>query len=184
MLIKNTSGRYGLLSITLHWVIAFGIFALFALGVWMVDLTYYDSWYQTAPNLHRSFGVVVVMLMVMRLGWRYLSPIPKPLMGHKPWERVLAHCAHALLYLLVISMFFTGYFITTAKGQGVEVFGWFTLPATITGVEGMESIAGDIHEWVAYAILAVVAIHAAGAVKHHFLDRDNTLKRMLGFSSN
>lgn len=180
MTLKNTKSSYGLVAVVLHWVIAIGVFGLFGLGLWMVDLTYYDSWYKAAPDLHRSIGVIVVALMVLRLAWRLLNPPPNALKTHSFWERRAAHLVHAFLYLLVISMFFTGYFITTAKGQALYIFDYLSIPAFITHIEGLEDIAGDIHEWVAYTIIAMVFIHVAGALKHHFIDKDSTLSRMLG----
>lgn len=182
MALKNSASSYGYIAVGLHWLVAAGVLGLFGLGIWMVDLTYYDSWYKTAPDLHRSIGVIVVTLMVLRLVWRLVNPPPRPLASHSFWERRIAHLAHALLYALVISMFFSGYFITTAKGQALYVFEVFSLPAIITDVEGLEDVAGVIHEWVAYTIIAIVCLHVAGALKHHFVDRDSTLRRMLGMT--
>ena len=74
----------------------------------------------------------------------------------------------------------TGYLISTADGRALEVFNWFSIPATISGIEHQEDIAGDIHEILAFSLIAIVVLHAAGAIKHHVIDKDNTLKRMLG----
>jgi cytochrome b561 len=180
MVFKNDSLNYGLISVIFHWLIVIGVFGLFGLGLWMDDLTYYDSWYKTAPDLHRSFGVIVVSLMVLRLVWRLVNPAPKALPTHSLLERRAAHIAHAFLYVLVISMFFTGYLITTAKGQALYVFDVISLPAIVTDVEGLEDLAGEIHEWIAFTIIAIVGLHIAGALKHHFKDKDKTLIRMLG----
>lgn len=182
-MLKNTERRYGLVAVLFHWCIALGVLGLFGLGLWMVDLTYYDSWYQKGPDLHRSIGVIIVGAMVLRLVWRWYNPPPSTLESHKKWEVLLAHMAHSLLYLLVISMFFSGYFITTAKGQGLEVFGLFSIPATITGINRMEDWSGWVHEISAYLIIFIVLLHALGALKHHFLDKDNTLLRMFGRDS-
>ena len=99
---------------------------------------------------------------------------------HKPWELRLASLVHGLLYLLLIVIVLSGYLISTAKGQGIDVFGWFTLPALITGLPEQADRAGLVHYWLAISVLVLAGLHALGALKHHFIDRDNTLRRMLG----
>jgi cytochrome b561 len=74
----------------------------------------------------------------------------------------------------------SGYLISTADGRAVEVFGWFSIPATLSGLENQEDIAGEIHEWLAFTLIGLVMLHALAATKHHFINRDATLKRMLG----
>ena len=145
----------------------------------MVDLTYYSSWYRTAPDLHRSIGVLVVSLMILRLLWRLANPKLKPIATHKTWERKLSHITHGLMYLLIVLLGVSGYMITTAKGQPLHVFDWFSIPAISFGIEYQEDIAGNLHEIFAWSLIGLVVLHTAGALKHHFLDRDDTLKRML-----
>lgn len=182
-MLKNSSSQYGWLSIAFHWVTAIGVFALFALGLWMMSLDYYDAWYKQGPDLHRSFGVLLILLVVVRLLWRIFTPQPKPLANHKPWERIGAHIAHGLLYGLLILMFPTGYLITTAEGQALDVFSWFSIPATITDINLLADKAGEAHEIIAFTIIGLAGVHALGALKHHFIDKDSTLKRMLGLST-
>lgn len=182
MELKNSSTRFGAVSIAFHWIVAVGVIGLFALGLWIEDLDYTHPWYRTAPDLHRSIGVIVVALMIIRLVWRIRNVNPEDLKTHKAWEKIAAHWMHRILYLLVILMFPTGYLITTAKGQSLEVFTWFSIPATVTGIDNLEDIAGEIHEIVAFTVIGLVIIHALGALKHHFIDKDRTLKRMLGRS--
>ncbi|MOA52423.1 hypothetical protein D3C78_1757160 [compost metagenome] len=75
---------------------------------------------------------------------------------------------------------FSGYLISTADGRGIEVFGWFTVPATLSGIDGQEDIAGVVHLWLAWGLIGMAALHALAALKHHFIDRDATLSQMLG----
>jgi len=84
-----------------------------------------------------------------------------------------------LLYLLLLAIVLSGYLISTAKGQGISVFGWFELPALITDLPQQADIAGKAHYWLAMILLGCIALHALGALKHHFIDRDSTLRRML-----
>ncbi|HEY7773651.1 MAG TPA: cytochrome b [Marinagarivorans sp.] len=180
-MIKNTPEHFGLLSRAIHWLSAFLVIGLFALGLWMSGLSYYHEWYQTAPDLHRSFGVVLLLLTVVRVLWYQVSPKPKPLSHHSRKERMLAVATHHTLMALLLVMFVSGYLITTAKGDPVYVFDLFAIPSLINGIDNLEDYAGDVHEIAAYSIIGLAALHAAGALKHHFIDKDSTLKRMLGF---
>ncbi|TQV84683.1 cytochrome b [Exilibacterium tricleocarpae] len=178
-MLKNTPTAYGSVAIVLHWLTALTVVGLFALGLWMVDLTYYDAWYQRGPDLHRSIGVLLAAVVILRLLWRLGNPRPTPLPSHRVWEQAVARGVHALFYILLLAMFASGYLITTAKGQGISVFDWFILPATITGIDNLEDIAGDVHEILAFTVIGLGAAHGLAALKHHFIDRDNTLLRML-----
>ncbi len=182
MKIKNTENSYGLVAVLFHWVIALGVIGLFALGLWMDGLTYYDKWYRTAPHVHKSLGVLLIFLVVVRLAWRLYNSRPAELVSHKRWEKIIARITHFLFYLLLFSMFFSGYLITTAKGQSLDVFDWFSIPAVVSDGENLEDIAGEIHESIAFTIIGLAIVHALAALKHHFIDRDKTLLRMLGKS--
>lgn len=182
MRLGNTRQSYGVVSIALHWLMAILIIGLFALGLYMTGLDYYHPWYQSAPDLHRSFGILMVALLLLRLLWRISSPSPEPV-GQDP--RVLqlaAELIHWLFYLLLFAIAVSGYLITTAGGRGIEVFGWFTLPALISGIDNLEDVAGDIHWLLAVLVVVLAGIHSLAAFKHHFVDRDSTLMRMLGTS--
>jgi cytochrome b561 len=91
--------------------------------------------------------------------------------------------AHGLLYLLLFALMVSGYLISTADGRGLEVFDWFAIPATLSGLKGQEDLAGEVHLYLAWSLILLAALHALAALKHHFIDRDITLKRMLGMGS-
>ncbi|MFC3608322.1 cytochrome b [Stutzerimonas tarimensis] len=175
----NSEGRYGLTSIILHWSIAVAFLGLFALGYWMVGLNYYSDWYQTAPHWHKSVGMLLFALMLLRLLWRLLSTGPAPLPA-PPGIRLLTRAVHGGLYLGLFALMISGYLISTANGRPVSVFGWFEVPALVSGLPGQADLAGSIHEILAWALLLLVGLHALAALKHHFIDRDPTLVRMLG----
>jgi cytochrome b561 len=164
-------------SILLHWLVATAAIGLFVLGLWMVDLGYYDPWYQRAPDLHKSIGVLLFVVVIARLAWKVLTPHPQ-LIG-KGWERRTAAAVHTLLYFLLLALALSGYLISTADGRAIDVFGLFQVPATLSGIEGQEDIAGDIHEILAWLLIGLTVLHAAAALKHHFIDHDTTLRRML-----
>ncbi|WP_086932465.1 cytochrome b [Agarilytica rhodophyticola] len=171
---------YGWISIILHWLTAITVFALFAVGLWMVDLDYYSNWYKQAPHLHKSVGVILILTVVFRICWRIKNVRPETPESHHRWEKSSAKIAHFSLYALLLFMLPSGYLITTAKGQGLDVFNWFTIPSLISGVDNLEDIAGELHELAAFGIIAIATLHGLGALKHHFIDKDNTLRRMLG----
>ena len=174
---RNTDTSYGLVSIGLHWLIAATAIGLFALGVWMVELGYYDRWYQRAPQFHKSAGVLLFGVMLARLAWRRADPRPRPI-GSTLQSRIAAS-VHSLLYGLLFALALSGYLISTADGRAIEVFALFSVPATLSGLENQADIAGRIHKLLGLALMGMTALHAGAALKHHFVDRDRTLKRML-----
>jgi len=176
----NTRQAYGVISIGLHWLVALLVIGLFLLGLYMTSLDYYHPWYQAAPDMHRSLGVIMLALLLLRLLWRLISPLPEPV-GNDPriLQRV-AELVHWVLYLLLFAIAVSGYLISTADGRGVDVFDWFTLPALFPAVDNMEDLAGEVHWILSIVMLTLVGVHSLAALKHHFIDRDVTLMRMLG----
>ncbi|NHB87255.1 cytochrome b [Photorhabdus tasmaniensis] len=181
MLWKNTSNQFGHLSVLLHWLVALTVYGMFALGLWMVTLGYYDTWYHGAPEIHKSIGILLLIAMVVRVIWRFASPPPKPLASYSRLTRISSVLVHILLYTLLFSILISGYLISTADGQPISVFDWFTVPATLTGQGKQADTAGMIHLYLAWTVVILSLLHAVAALKHHFIDRDATLKRMLGF---
>lgn len=177
---RNTGQRYGLLSIALHWGMAAAVIGMFALGLWMVELNYYSAWYQSAPALHKSIGLLLFFLLAVRLFWRFISPPPAALASHSRLIRIASGAGHAMLYLGLLALMVSGYLISTANDRGVDLFGWLTIPALISGLPGQADNAGLIHRYTAWALIILSGVHALAALKHHLIDRDRTLLRMLG----
>ena len=177
---RNDHDHWGLIAILIHWLMALSIFAMFGLGLWRVELTYYDSWYQKGPNLHRSIGILLFILLIGRLLWRLSDGRPEELAQHQPWERLAAKLTHIALYMLIFAVMISGYLISTADGRPISVFGWFEVPATLHGIDKQEDIAGEIHLILAFTLVGLALMHAGAALKHHFIDKDRTLRRMLG----
>lgn len=179
MRLRNSLESYGAVSISLHWIVAIVVVGLFGLGFWMVELTYYDSWYKKAPDLHRSTGLLLFAVMIFRVIWRACSEAPSPLKSHSPAEIRAGHLAHLSLYVLIFIAMASGYLISTADGSSISVFDWFEVPSVTGQIKGMEEIAGSVHYWSTWALVGLAGLHALAALKHHFFDRDLTLKRML-----
>jgi len=157
---------------------ALAVFGMFALGIWMVELGYYDSWYHDAPYIHKSLGMLLFLMLVFRLVWRLLNV--RPVLMGKAWEQVIALLVHRLHYIVLFVLMVTGYVIPTAEGVGIDVFGWFTVPAIISFDQAQADMIALIHRYAAWAAMGLAGAHAAAALKHHFVDKDRTLLRMLG----
>ena len=179
---RNTATGFGWLTIAWHWLDALAIIGLFAIGFYMVDLTYYDALYKPLPIIHKSIGVLMMFWFPLRLLWRLANPKPGPVEGVTPTEDLMAGLAHRFMYALIAVILLSGYLIPTAAGAGISVFDWFTVPAFVTGITNQEDYAGAVHRYAAYALIGLVVLHASAALKHHFINHDNTLRRMLGLS--
>lgn len=182
MHVTNTQRSFGLISMLLHWSMAIAIIGLFALGVYMMELGYYDPWYQTGPDIHRSVGILVALVLLLRWLWRLSNA--QPSIEGKPWEQIVARAVHRIFYMLMFAVLISGYLISTADGKAVMVFDWFEAPATLHGYPNQEDIAGKVHKYLAYGLIGLVVVHTLAALKHHFIDRDDTLRRMLGLRAN
>lgn len=174
---QESTTEYNKLAKLLHWTSAILIIGLFAAGFWMVGLDYYSEWYNTAPHWHKSVGLIFFTLTLFRLFWKFISISPG-LIG-SPFEKKTASAAHYLLYILLFTLFISGYLISTADGRGIETFNWFTVPGLGSFIENQEDLAGLVHEYVAYTLIGLASLHALAALKHHFINKDNTLKKML-----
>lgn len=182
-MIRNSKTGYGWLATTLHWLMALLLVALFGLGLWMVSLGYYDPWYVRGPAIHRSLGVIFFALLVLRIVWRLVNPRPAFESTLAAWERFLASAMQYVLYLLMLLIPISGYLISTAKGRPVSVFGWFDVPALIQ-LDGFVDLLGQWHAWMAWLIIVLVVLHASAALKHHFIDKDDSLRKILGLNHN
>lgn len=178
---RNTPQRYGWISINLHWLAAIVIIGMFSLGLWMTELGYYHPWYHKAPELHKAIGVLLFIVIGLRLLWRVFNPAPMPVAGVRRWEARLSGLVHWLLYILLFATMSAGYLFATAAGDGISVFGWFSVPALFAPLD--ETTVGTIHEWLAWSVIIVASLHALAAIKHHFIDKNAVLKRMLGMTN-
>lgn len=176
-MLKDSPSGFGLVSILIHWLTAPLILFLFGLGVYMVDLTYYDDWYHSAPELHVSLGLLLFLLMIVRVVWRVVNPKPVDL-SEKPAQRIAVKLVKLALYIAIFTVIITGYLITTAEGQPASMFGLVKFPVLVELNSANVDLAGEIHEYFAWGIIALVVIHTLGALFHHFALRDRTLVRM------
>lgn len=177
-MLGNTSSRYGLAARLLHWSLGALVLFLIWLGWWMVGLGYYDAWYYASRQWHEVLGILA-WLFGLGFSIGHLLNRPPPSLALNGWERVASAAAHKLLYLSLLALPVAGYLIATADGNGLDIFGVVTLPSLFGKSETVRLAATAIHTYGAYGLLALVGIHASGALKHHLLDRDRTLMRMI-----
>lgn len=179
-MIKNSTQSFGLISKLLHWSMAILLTGLFSVGLYMTELDYYDPLYHSLPWWHKSFGLLTMLLLLLRFIWKFTNPEPQPLNSHQKWEISLAHLIQKAFYLLILFIGITGYLISTAKGKGIEFFNWFDVPAITSELEEERAdFIGETHEFFAILLTTLVVLHALAALKHHFIDKDETLKRMI-----
>jgi cytochrome b561 len=196
---NHDSTRYTKTAKVLHWLIAIGIFGMFALGWFMQALPKeapkamaFDlfnlgiyTWQmaeEISPrsfyfNLHKSIGVTLLSLILIRILWRLTHKPPSILSSYQVWERKLANGAHHLLYLLMVALPLSGLLMAINSKYGVKWFG-------IMLIEGLDNKAirevfKDAHGIIGLVILLVIIVHIIGALKHKFIDKDETLNRML-----
>ncbi|WP_265685348.1 cytochrome b, partial [Providencia rustigianii] len=98
---KNSTTRYGHISLLIHWLVAIVVYGMFALGLWMVSLGYYDVWYHQAPEIHKSIGMLLFFIMLFRVVWRFISPPPKPLPSYSKLTKVASISAQILIYIIL-----------------------------------------------------------------------------------
>ncbi|WP_232507814.1 cytochrome b [Ghiorsea bivora] len=182
MQLRNTKTAYGWVTIVLHWLMALLVFAMFGLGLYMVDLTYVDAWYKAAPALHISVGVILMLLLTFRLVWRLSNPAPE--VYGQAFEKVVGLLVHRLHYVFMFVLMLSGYLMVTADGRGIAVFTWFEVPALWDIEQASAVLLGKMHMTLAWAFMGFVVLHTAAALKHHWLDQDRTLLRMLGIKDN
>ncbi|HEY8190743.1 MAG TPA: cytochrome b [Micavibrio sp.] len=174
---RNTALKFGVVHKALHWIIAVLVIAMICVGLYMVSLDPSPKLFRIYA-LHKSVGISILTLAVLRLAWRMSNIRPMPLPNHQAWEKFLATIIHALLYAALFIMPLSGWIMSSAKGFSVSVFGLFTLPNLVRPDKSLADLAITVHSYTAWTLIAMIALHAAGALKHHLIDRDDTLRRM------
>jgi cytochrome b561 len=172
--------RYGAPAVALHWIMAALILGNLAFGLYLVDLPLspsklrYFSW-------HKWVGVTVFVLAAARLAWRLGHPPPQLPRTIPAWEARLAHLGHALLYVLFFAVPLSGWLFSSAAGFQTVYLGMLPIPDLLEKNRELADAIRPVHRWLNYALMVVVAGHVLAALKHHFVDRNEVLARMLPF---
>lgn len=170
--------RWGGASIGLHWLSFLVVLAAGGIGLLMDELPRGVTKLQVYA-LHKSLGLTVIALTVIRLLWRLASKAPPPLAGAPRWQDAIARLTHGGLYLLLLLVPFSGWWYNSTSGFALQYFKLFNVPALVATDLAFKQQAKDIHELLFYVLCGLVAVHAAAALAHHYVWRDRTLVRML-----
>ena len=178
MSLKNTKDQWGSVSKTLHWLIVVLFLAMAWIGLTMGDMRNGPDKIETYA-LHKSIGITILVLMLLRLAWRLYAGAPDPVPGTPRWQERIATLTHWALYALLIAMPISGLVLNSAAGFPLQWFGLFNLPAIVGRDHDLHELAEDVHELLFWLLTTLVVLHAAAAIYHHLFQRDATLTRML-----
>jgi cytochrome b561 len=175
---RNTADSWGAVARSLHWLIAALILSQFLIG------SIADEMKLTPAKLdlfvwHKSIGITVLLLAVLRLAWRIGNPPPPPPAGMPAWERKLAGLAHWVMYVLIFAVPLSGWWISDASRVPFKAFFVLPMPDFIATDRAVQETAAEVHEALTTTLLVVVIVHVAAALRHHFLLHDDVLRRML-----
>jgi cytochrome b561 len=183
MRLTNNERRYGFAAITLHWIMAALIVTLVVLGIYMVLLpdVGFDMKKVELILIHKELGMFAWALALARLLWRQMNPLPRLAETLPEWQKVTAIFVHLCFYALMLSLPLTGWVMSSAAGIPVSFLGMFALPDLVDHDDDLFGTLRRAHDWLGYAMAALVCVHAGAALRHHFLFRDETLRKMLWF---
>lgn len=176
---KNTAERWGPVSQALHWLVVALVLMLAVVGLSLDSLPKTPKYFWVF-TMHKSIGITVLALVLLRIGWRVYAGAPVPVAGTPSWQARIAAGTHVLLYALLLAMPLSGWLYDSASG--LRPFRWFGLvpmPKLVAPAKALADNAHDAHEWLFWMLVALVALHAAAALHHHLFRNDPTLSRML-----
>ena len=176
---KNTAEHWGPVSQALHWLVVLLVLMLAVVGLSLDSLPKTPKYFWVF-TMHKSIGITVLVLVLLRIGWRLYAGAPAPVAGTPAWQARIASVTHFLLYALLLAMPLSGWLYDSASG--LRPFRWFGLvlmPKLAAPGEALADNAHAAHEWLFWVLVALVAVHAAAAFHHHVFRNDATLSRML-----
>jgi cytochrome b561 len=169
--------RYGNAAIAFHWLTVLLLVGSFSIGFYMEDLPVSPTRLKLFAY-HKWIGVTIFALVALRLTWRYISPPPPLPLTMPAWERTAAQVSHWLLYALLFAVPLSGWLMSSAKGFQTVWFGVIPIPDLLDKNKELGEALTHVHHLLAKGFLALIALHALAALKHHYRDRDNVLARM------
>ncbi len=173
---ESEADSYSLIARIIHWLTALIILGLLVVGTYMTTMDMSEQKLQFY-NLHKSFGLLVLALAFVRIAWHLIKKKPKSLPTHKKWEKILSHAVHGFLYLLLIAIPISGWVMSSAGDFNIKFFS-LNMPDIVSKDENLFKLSHGVHEILAWVLLVLLMLHIAGALKHHVIDRDETLGRM------
>jgi cytochrome b561 len=183
---SDSAARYSTVAIVLHWLLGISIFAMFAIGIYMSDLPF-SPLRLKLYNYHKWAGITFLMLSVLRLVWRLVNKppaLPKAIEQAMPtWQAKVYHATHYALYALFFAVPLIGWAYSSAAGFPIVLFGVLPLPDFVAVDKVFAKQIKELHEISAFALMGLALLHIGAALKHHFIDKDGLVSRMLPSSS-
>lgn len=177
-MLQDSKTSYGTITKTFHWLMALLVISLLCVGFWMTTMM------EPSPDMfvlykwHKQIGIIVLILAAARIVWRLTNTIPDILGPSKKWEIGLARAVHVIFFISFLTMPLAGWFMSSAKGFSVSFFG-YTLPNFIGEDKAVADFLGAFHYYNACVLVGAIALHFGGVLKHVFVYKDGTLRRML-----
>ena len=171
------TARYSNLAITLHWLVALGLTGTFALGFYMADLPLSPAKLQFY-SWHKWAGITLLLLIILRLGWRFTHRPPALPSGMPVWQRKASDISHGLLYVLMLAIPLSGWLMSSAEGFPVVWFGVLPLPDLVAKSKPLADALKQAHAVLNYSMLALVCLHVAASLLHPLIGKDGVLGRM------
>jgi cytochrome b561 len=187
MALRNSMLRYGSVAMTLHWLIAAAVLVNLCLGLYMADLPRSDPYRFILFQTHKSIGLTVLVLSLLRLGWRLMNPVPPLPRGMNPVLRIVSRFSHILLYFLIVAIPLAGWALVSSSPLGLPtpyfgLFSWPNIPmlANLPRAIKIQNLHffEDTHSLLAFTMIGLLALHVTGALYHQFVRRDDVLRRM------
>ena len=175
---ENPESTYTGTAKILHWLMALLLFAMLGLGFYMSDLPLSPQKLQLY-SWHKWAGVSAFLLLVIRLAWRLTHQPPALPIQTPKIQQWAAHLGHGALYVLMLVIPLSGWLMSSAKGFQTVWFGVLAIPDLLEKNKELGAVLAEVHELLNIILILVLLIHIAAAIKHHVLDKDNTLRRML-----
>lgn len=174
----STSNHYPSTSKLLHWLVALCVLTTAPVAIAMVS-AHPGPGQDALYNLHKSLGILILVLMVLRLINRLMAGAPMPEPGIEPWQKTLSSIVHGSLYVLLLAMPVVGYLANSTYGASTPFFGLFNLPPIIAKNEALATLLFASHRWAGWLLIVLVLSHIGAALYHHFIRHDGVLLRML-----
>jgi cytochrome b561 len=179
--LANTRRNYGAVAVVLHWLMAIVLVTLIAIGLYMVRLP--DAGFDKEKIMlilyHKQLGMFALALAMLRLAWRVGNAMPALVRGLPGWQKVAARFVHLCFYGVMFALPVTGWLMSSAAAIPVSFLGLFELPDVVPRSDDDFRLFILIHQWLGYALIGLIAVHMGAALRHHFISRDETLKKML-----
>lgn len=175
--LKNTTAEYGSLAKALHWLVAIGLFALIYLGLEQAGMERGDE-KSRIRFIHASIAAITLMLMTIRIVWRFMNEVPAHPDDLPSWQRVISSIVHWGLYISVFAQLFVGAVMNGTAGRGIPVFGLFTIPVPVSEDHDLHEWLEEVHEFAWKPIAALLVVHILGALYNHFIAKNDVVRRM------